>query len=69
MLEVEGKKLEMKEKKIEAANQRHKELMMTMQQQMEAFQVMMLQHQQQMQMQQTQQNEMMLKLFGMLNNK
>jgi hypothetical protein len=73
MLEVEERKLEMEEKKIEAENQRHEELMTTLQQQqqqqMEAFQVMMLQQQQQMQMQQTQQNEMMLKLFGMLNNK
>ena len=73
MLDVEEKKLEMEEKKIEAANQRHGELMMTLQQQqqhqMETFQAMMIQQQQQMNMQQTQQNELMLKLFGMLNNK
>jgi competence transcription factor ComK len=72
MLDVEEKKLEMEGKKIEAANQRHGELMMTLQQQqhqMETFQAMMIQQQQRMNMQQTQQNELMLKLFGMLNNK
>ena len=73
MLDVEEKKLEMEGKKIEAANQRHGELMMTLQQQqqhqMETFQAMMIQQQQQMNMQQTQQNELMLKFFGMLNNK
>ena len=74
MLDVEEKKLEMEGEKIEAANQRHGELMMTLQQQqqhqMETFQAMMIQQQQQqMNMQQTQQNELMLKLFGMLNNK
>ena len=77
MLEVEKKKLTMDEKRMEAASKRHDELMTTLQQQqqqqqqqqMETFQVMMMQQQRQMQMQQAQQNELMLKLFGMLNNK
>ena len=63
----------MEEKRMEAANKRHDELMTTLQQQQqqqtETFQVMMMQQQRQMQMQQAQQNELMLKLFGMLNNK
>lgn len=73
MLELERTKMEMQEKGIEAANQRHEQLMATMQQQhqqqMETFQMMMLQQQQQMQMQQAQQNEMMMKFFGMMSNK
>jgi hypothetical protein len=73
MLEVEKKKLTMEEKRMEAASKRHDKLMTTLQQQQqqqtETFQVMMMQQQRQMQMQQAQQNELMLKLFGMLNNK
>lgn len=73
MLEMEKKKLEMEERKLDMANQRHEELMTTLQQQqqqqMENFQVMMLRQQQQMQVQQAQQNELMLKFFGMINNK
>lgn len=70
MLEMENRKLELQERNMEEANKRHREMMATMQQQqqMENFQMMMMQ-QQQMQMQQAQQNELMLKLFGMINNK
>ena len=73
MLEMENRKLELQEQNMEEANMRHREMMAAMQQQqqqqMENFQMMMLQQQQQMQMQQAQQNELMLKLFGMISNK
>ena len=73
MLELEQKKMEMKERNLDAASKRHEELMVTMQQQhqqqMETFQMLMLQQQQQMQVQQAQQNEFMVKLFGMMTNK
>jgi hypothetical protein len=73
MLDMENKKLELQELSMEQANKRHEDLMTAMQQQqgqqMENFQVMMMQHQQHMQLQQAQQNELMLKLFGMINNK
>lgn len=70
MVEVETKRLDMEERKMEETTRRHEELMSTMQrqqqQQMENFQMMMLQQQQQMNTQQAQQSELMLKLFGML---
>ena len=67
MVEVETKRLEMKERKMEDANRRHDELMNSLQrqqqQQMENFQMMMFQQQQEMNIQQAQQNELMIKLF------
>ena len=73
MLEMENKKWELQEQNMEEANMRHREMMAAMQQQqqqqMENFQRVMLQQGQQMQMQQAQQNELMLKLFGMIGNK
>lgn len=73
MLEVENKKLELQERNMEEASKRHEEMMLALQrqsqQQMENFQMMMMQQQQQLQMQQAQQNELMLKLFGMINHK
>ena len=73
MLEMENRKLELQERSMEEASKRHTEMMTAMQQQqqqqMDSFQMMMMQQQQQMQMQQAQQNELMLKLFGMISNK
>lgn len=72
MVEMEYKRLEMEEKKMNETNRRHEELISTIQrqqqQQMENFQMMMLQQQQQINTQQAQQNELMLKIFGMLKN-
>ena len=73
MLEMENRKLELQERSMEEASKRHTEMMAAMQQQqqqqMDSFQMMMMQQQQQMQMQQAQQNDLMLKLFGMISNK
>ena len=73
MLEMENRKLELQELSMEETSKRHTEMMAAMQhqqqQQMDSFQMMMKQQQQQMQMQQAQQNDLMLKHFGMISNK
>lgn len=70
VLAMDSKRLELETMKMEEENKRHEEMMLVMQQQqqqkMETMQMMMLQQQQQMQAHQAQQNEMILKLFGIV---